>query len=54
MATKKKITGFKNVQKKIAEEQNISMDRAGRILAARTRDASPAAKRKNPKLKKVR
>lgn len=53
MATKK-VTGFKNVQKKIAKEQNISTDRAGAILAASTRKASPSAKRKNPNLKKVK
>lgn len=46
--------GFKNVQKQIAKRQGISMDRAGAILASSTRKASPAAKRKNPALKKVR
>lgn len=54
MAKKKKVTGFKNVQKKIAQQQGIPMERAGAILASKTRKASPAAKRKNPKLKKVK
>lgn len=45
--------GFKAVQQKIAEKQGISMDRAGAILAAGARKASPAAKKANPKLMKV-
>jgi hypothetical protein len=45
--------GFQNVQAKIAKQQGISKDRAGAILAASSRKASSAAKRKNPKLKKV-
>lgn len=51
---KKKVTGFKNVAKSIAKKQGISVERASAILAAKTRKASPAAKRKNPKLKKVK
>ncbi len=51
---KKKTRGFKNVQKKIAKEQGISEERAGAILAASTRKASAKAKRKNPRLKKVK
>jgi hypothetical protein len=43
---------FKAVQKKIAKR--YGMKKAGAILASATRKASPAAKRKNPKLKKVR
>jgi hypothetical protein len=46
--------GFKAVQKKIARKQNISMERAGAILASRTRSASAAAKKKNPRLKRVK
>lgn len=49
----KKITGFKNVQKSIAKKQGIPMERAGAILAAGARKASPAAIKKNPSLKKV-
>ena len=46
--------GFKAVQKQIAQKGGYSMDQAGRILAARSRSASPAAKRANPRLKKVK
>ena len=46
--------GFKAVQKKIARKSGVSMERAGAILAASSRKASPAAKRKNPRLKRVR
>lgn len=45
---------FKSVQSKIAKKSGVSKERAGAILAAATRRASPAAKRKNPKLKKVK
>lgn len=50
----KKNPGFKAVQSKIAQDQGIPQDRAGAILAASTRSASPAAKKKNPALKKVK
>lgn len=46
--------GFKAVQKKIASSRGISVKRAGAILASRTRAASPAAKRRNPRLKRVK
>lgn len=46
--------GFKAAQKQIAGKQGVSMQRAGAILAASTRRASPAAKRANPNLKKVK
>lgn len=45
---------FKTVQNKIAAKQGVSQKAAGAILAASTRKASPAAKRKNPALKKVK
>jgi hypothetical protein len=45
---------FKAVAAKMAAKQGISKDRAGAELAAATRRASPTAKRKNPKLKKVK
>ena len=45
--------GFKNIQTQIARKSGLPMERAGAILAAKTRDASPAAKAKNPALKKV-
>lgn len=46
--------GFKAVQSKIAAKEGVSADRAGAILASKTRKASPAAKAKNPNLKKVK
>lgn len=44
--------GFRAVQKKIAKK--YGMKRAGAILAAKTRGASAAAKKKNPRLKRVK
>jgi len=44
--------GFKAVQAKIAKK--YGKKRAGAILAAATRKASPAAKKRNPNLKKVK
>lgn len=49
-----KVKGFKANQAKIAKSEGISSDKAGAILASSSRKASPAAKRKNPTLKKVR
>lgn len=45
--------GFKKVQDKIAKKEGISKQRAGAILAASSRKASPAAKKKNTRLKRV-
>jgi hypothetical protein len=45
---------FKSVQSKIAKKEGVSSKAAGAILASATRKASPAAKAKNPKLKKVK
>jgi hypothetical protein len=45
---------FKAVQSKIAAKEGISKKAAGAILAKSSRNASPAAKKKNPKLKKVK
>lgn len=53
MATKKH-PGFASVQRSIARKQGVSMKQAGAILASSTRKASPAAKRKNPNLRKVK
>ena len=50
----KKGIGFKAAQKNIARRQGVSMESAGAILAASTRRASAAAKRRNPNLKRVR
>jgi hypothetical protein len=48
-----KVRGFKANQKAIAKRQGISQERAGAILASGARKASAAAKRKNPRLKRV-
>ena len=53
MATKK-TRGFKNVAKNIARKQGVTKKAASAILAASSRKASPAAKKKNPRLKKVK
>lgn len=45
---------FKAVAKKIAGKEGIPLARARAILAASSRRASPAAKRANPKLKRVK
>lgn len=50
----KKHPGFKAVQEEVAEEGKYGEKQAAAILASRTRKASPAAKRKNPALKKVK
>lgn len=52
--TAKAHPGFKVVQSKIAKKAGVSKKRAGAILAASTRRASPAAKRRNPRLKRVK
>ena len=46
--------GFKAVQASIAKKSGVSTKAAGAILASASRKASPAAKRANPKLKKVK
>jgi hypothetical protein len=53
MAKAKKGMGFKAAQGQIAKRQGISQARAGAILAAGARKASPAAKKANPNLLKV-
>ena len=50
----KKHPGFKAVAAGIAKKQGISKEGASAILAASTRKASKAAKKKNPNLKKVK
>lgn len=50
----KKHPGFQAVQDKISKKEGISEKRAGAILASSTRRASPAAKKANPRLKKVK
>jgi hypothetical protein len=46
--------GFKAVSQQIAADENLPIKRARAILAARSRGASAAAKRKNPRLKRVK
>lgn len=46
--------GFQAVARKIAQKQGVSPDRAKAMLAAKTRHASAAAKRRNPRLKRVK
>jgi hypothetical protein len=51
---KTKHPGFKKVAEGIAQKQGLPMDRASAILAEQGRKASPAAKKKNPRLKKIK
>ena len=46
--------GFSKVASGIAKRQGVSKERASAMLAAGTRKAGAAAKRANPKLKKVK
>jgi len=56
----KKHPGFQSVQAGIAKQKNprtgkpYGEEKAGAILASRTRSASKAAKKKNPRLKRVK
>ena len=57
MARKKKrrvVRGFENNARLIAQREGIPLERARAILAAATRRASPAAKRRNPRLLRVK
>lgn len=51
---KEAVMSFKTVQSKIAKKEGVSKKAAGAILASASRNASPAAKKKNPNLKKVK
>ena len=46
--------GFKAASHSIAEREGVSEERADAILAASSRRASPAAKRANPRLLRVK
>jgi hypothetical protein len=46
--------GFKAVASKIARKEGVSVERASAMLAASSRKASPAAKKANPNLKRVK
>lgn len=50
----KKNPEFKAVSKKIQSKEGVSKKSADAILASSSRKASPAAKKKNPNLKKVK
>ena len=52
--TSGKHPGFKSVQRSVAAKQGVSMERAGAIVAAGARNASAAAKKSNPRLKRVK
>ena len=46
--------GFEAVQSSISRRLGVSKKQAGAILASQTRRASAKAKRKNPRLKRVK
>ena len=50
----KKHPGCKAVEGEIARKGGYSRERAGAILAASSRKASAGAKRKNPRLRRVK
>jgi hypothetical protein len=50
----KKHPGFKAAASKISKKEGVSKKRAGAILAASSRNASAGAKKRNPRLKKVK
>ena len=50
----KKTRGFANNAAKIAAKEGVPLKNAKAILASATRKASPAAKKANPRLKKVK
>ena len=49
----RKHPGFESAADSIARRQGVSQESARAILAAGARKASPAAKRANPRLKRV-
>jgi hypothetical protein len=54
MMAKKAHPGFDAVARSIAKREGVSLERARAMLAAGTRRASAAAKRRNPNLRKVK
>lgn len=46
--------GFNAVTKRIAAERGVPLAHARAMLAESSRHASPAAKRKNPRLRRVK
>jgi hypothetical protein len=54
LATGKVHPGFKAVAANIARKEGVSKASAGAILASAARKASPAAKKSNPRLNRVK
>ncbi len=54
MAMKKAHPGFKAAASGVAAREHIPKPQAAAIIAAASRNASPAAKRSNPRLNKVK
>ena len=54
MAKSKAHPGFKSVASGMAKKQGISKERASAELAASTRNASKSARKKNPRLNRVK
>lgn len=48
------LRGFKKNQQRIAKREGVSMKSAGAILASAGRKASAKAKRKNPRLNRIK
>ena len=46
--------GFAAMQNKIAAKAGVGKKAAGAILASKTREAAPAAKKANPRLRRVK
>ena len=46
--------GFRAAAESVAKKEGLPMKNAGAIIAAGARKASPAAKKRNPNLKKVK
>ncbi len=51
---KKAHPGFKSIAAGISKREGVSKESAGAILANSTRKASPAAKKANPRLNRVK
>ncbi len=51
---KRKHPGFKKAAASIQKKEGVSKKAAGAILASATRKASKGAKKKNPRLKRVK
>jgi hypothetical protein len=54
MLSDRMVRGFKNNATRIAKRQGIPYDRAAAILAASSRRASASARRRNPRLNRVK